>query len=114
MTDPLALLLECIGFDWDQGNAEKNWIRHQVSQAECEELFLNDPLVVAPDEKHSGAEPRYYVLGQTDAGRALFVVVTIRAKLIRVISARDMSKREAKEYQRAQDDEEDDSAAAEV
>ncbi len=108
------LLLECVGFEWDQGNSEKNWARHQVSRAECEELFLNDPLVAALDEKHSATEPRYYVLGQTDAGRGLFVVVAIRAKLIRVISARDMNKRETKEYQRAQDDEENGSTPAKV
>lgn len=92
MTDPLVPLLECTGFDWDEGNSEKNWIKQQVSRAECEELFFNEPLVVAPDERHSADEPRYYVLGQTDEGRRVFVVVTIRDKLIRVISARDMRK----------------------
>jgi hypothetical protein len=46
-------------------------------------------------------EPRYYVLGQTDAGRKLFVVVTVRRELIRVISARDMNRRERKEYEDA-------------
>lgn len=98
MVDHLARLLECVGFEWDEGNSEKNWLKHQVGRAECEELFFNDPLLIAPDEKHSEAEPRYYILGQTDAGRRLFVVVTLRNKLMRVISARDMSRREAKEY----------------
>jgi len=105
MADPLAPLLECIGFEWDEGNSEKNWIKHRVSRAECEELFFNEPLVATPDEKHSENEPRYYVLGQTDEGRRLFVVVTIRDKLIRVISAREMSRREAKEYERAETEE---------
>jgi len=104
--DPLlAALLACTGFEWNVGNSDKNWIKHKVSRAECEELFLNEPLIVAPDEKHSGVEPRLYVLGQTDASRRLFVVVTIRDELIRVISARDMSKREAKEYEDAQGEE---------
>jgi uncharacterized DUF497 family protein len=102
MPDPIALLLECTGFEWDEGNSEKNWIKHQVSRAECEEVFFNEPLVAATDEKHSQAEPRHYVLGQTDAGRRLFVVLTIREKLIRVISARNMSRREVKEYESAQ------------
>jgi uncharacterized DUF497 family protein len=102
MTDPLDLVLECTGFQWDAGNAEKNWIRHQVSRAECEELFFNEPLIVAPDAQHSTREPRFYVLGQTDEGRLLFAVFTVRNKLIRVISARDMNKREEKEYERAQ------------
>jgi hypothetical protein len=54
------------------------------------------------DEGHSATEARFYALGQTDAGRGLFVVFTIRGALIRVISARDMSRGERKEYQRAQ------------
>ena len=105
MADSLAALLDCTGFEWDEGNSEKNWIKHQVSRAECEELFFNEPLVAAPDEKHSEGEPRYYVLGQTDEGRRLFVVVTLRDKLIRVISARAMSRHEAKEYDGAQTEE---------
>jgi uncharacterized DUF497 family protein len=105
MADPIVLLLECTGFEWDEGNSEKNWIKHQVSRAACEEVFFNDPLVAAPDEKHSEDEPRFYVLGQTDEGRRLFLVVTIRNKLIRVISARDMSRREEKEYEGAQTEE---------
>jgi uncharacterized DUF497 family protein len=105
MVDPLASLLECTGFEWDEGNSEKNRIKHQVSRAGCEELFFNEPLVAAPDEKLSEGDPRYYVLGQTDDGRRLFVLVTIRDKLIRVISARDMSRREAKEYEGAEGEE---------
>ena len=102
MTDPLEQLRECTGFQWDEGNVEKNWIRHRVSPVECEEVFFNEPLVVAPDVKHSDAEPRLHALSQTDRGRFLFLVFTIREKLIRVISARDMSRREKKEYERAQ------------
>jgi uncharacterized protein len=97
VTDPLALLLACTGFDWDEGNSDKSWVIHQVSRSECEELFFNQPLIAAPDEKHSESEARHYVLGQTDAGRRLFIVMTIRDKLIRNISARDMSRREEKE-----------------
>ncbi len=101
MTDPLDSLHDCTGFEWDEGNSEKNWIKHQVSRGECEELFFNEPLAAARDDKHSEDEPRYYVLGQTDEGRRLFVVVTIRDKLIRVIAARNMSRREEKEYEGA-------------
>ena len=102
MTDPLGQLLDCTGFQWDEGNAEKNWIKHKVSRAECEEAFYSDPLLVALDVRHSQAEPRLYALGQTDEGRLLFVVFTIRERLIRVISARDMRQRERKEYEHAQ------------
>ena len=105
----IELLAQCTGFEWDEGNREKNWIRHRVSVAECEQVFFNAPLLVAPDEEHSGGEPRYYALGQTNAGRRLFVVVTIRENLIRVISARDMSPRERKECEDAQEGIESDS-----
>ena len=67
--------------------------------AECEEVFFNRPLVIADDEKHSAAEERLYALGQTDAARLLFVVFTMRGRLIRVISARNMSRNERKVYQ---------------
>jgi len=88
-------------FDWDGGNAEKNWLRHRVSQAESEQVFLNLPLVVAEDELHSGTELRHYALGRTDAGRLLFVVYTLRGGKVRIISARDMIRRERKEYEHA-------------
>jgi len=103
-------LLTCTGLEWDESNREKNWIRHQVSAPECEQLFFNTPLLVAEDEQHSSIEPRYYVLGQTDAGRKRFVVVTVRGELIRVISARDMSRRERKEYENARKGAEEDTA----
>ena len=87
------------GFDWDEGNLLKNWERHRVSAAECEQVFFNQPLVAAPDQKHSGRESRFYALGQTDGGRLLFVVFTLRRSLIRVISGRDMNRREKKEFE---------------
>jgi uncharacterized DUF497 family protein len=95
----IDLFLECTGFDWDEGNVEKNWISHKVTAAECEQIFFNLPLVVADDVKHSQKENRFYALGQTDAGRLLFLVFTIRRKLIRVISAREMKRKERKVYQ---------------
>lgn len=97
-------LLACTGFEWDRANAEKIWERHGVSPGECEEVFFKAPFFVARDQKHSQKESRYYALGQTEAGRRLFVVFTIRGRLIRVVSARDMSRRERKEYERAQEE----------
>lgn len=86
------------GFDWDDGNYKKNWTRHGVSAAECEEVFFNRPVVAAPDPVHSGGEPRFCLLGHTDRGRELFVVFTARATLIRVISARGMTRKEREVY----------------
>lgn len=92
------LLQECVGFDWDEGNIEKNWLKHKVLPFECEQIFFNQPLIVVHDAKHSQDEMRYYALGRTDTDRHLFVVFTIRGELIGVISARDMSKNEKKVY----------------
>jgi uncharacterized DUF497 family protein len=86
------------GFEWDEGNRDKNWINHQVSNTECEEVFFNLPLLLRPDLTHSTTEDRYFVLGQTNTGRHLFIAFTIRNDKIRVISARDMSKKEGTAY----------------
>lgn len=92
------LVEECEGLQWDAGNSAKIWTRHQVTPAECEEIFFNLPLIVAEDEVHSADEVRMYSLGRSDAGRFLFIVFTISGRLIRVISARDMSRKERKVY----------------
>lgn len=89
---------KCKGFEWDQGNSLKNWFRHKVSQGECEQVFFNQPLIVHEDLKHSKNEERWFLLGRSDSGRFLFIVFTIRKNLIRVISARDMNKKERKIY----------------
>ncbi|MDP1574308.1 MAG: BrnT family toxin [Coxiellaceae bacterium] len=94
----MDILNELQGFQWDNGNIQKNWLKHQVSQTECEEVFFNDPLLLFEDQKHSERESRNYVLGKTNRERKLFIVFTVRSKCIRVISARDMSKRERHIY----------------
>lgn len=93
-------ILSCAGFQWDDGNSKKNWISHQVTKSECEQIFFNQPLIIGNDEKHSQTERRFYVLGQTDSTRQLFIVCTIRENLIRIISARDMSKKERGVYRK--------------
>jgi len=94
------LLLECTGFEWDAGNKDKNWIKHQVSNSECEQIFFNRPLIVHFDEKHSDMENRFYALGHTDLGRMLFVIFTIRNEKIRITSARDMDRKEREIYKK--------------
>jgi len=88
-------LFDFTGFDWDEGNRDKNQIKHNVGNYEAEEIFFNTPLIIKPDEKHSGNEMRYYALGNTDSGRKLFISFTIRGSLVRIISARDMTKKES-------------------
>ena len=91
-----------IAFDWDEGNARKN-DKHDVSKAEVEQVFLNLPLLLADDSKHSLKEPRLHALGQTDQGRRLHVTFTEReaGTLIRPISARAMSRKERAAYEQA-------------
>jgi len=98
MMDPDKWLASCVGFDWDKGNSGKNWLKHRVAPHECEEVFFNQPLVVATDEDHSQSEIRFFALGQTDAQRQIFIAFTVRGQLIRVISARDMSHKERGVY----------------
>lgn len=88
------------GFDWDGGNARKNE-RHGVTQAEAEQAFFDQRLFVAPDPGHSSAEPRFHALGNTVAGRLLHVAFTLRfdGTRIRVISARDASRKERSIYE---------------
>ena len=90
---------DCEGFEWDSANSVKNWTKHSVTPGECEQTFFNEPIVVSPDEKHSQKEARYFVLGKTDQDRRLFVVFTKRNGLIRVVSARDMNKKERVIYE---------------
>lgn len=98
--DIAELLSRVSGFQWDSGNIEKNWNTHRVTFGECEQAFFNRPLVLAQDVKHSAAEARFSALARTDADRRLFLAFTIRDKLVRVISARDMSRIERREYEK--------------
>ena len=100
--DVFERLAACTGFDWDDGNAPKIWARHRVSQGECEQAFFGEPLLVAPDPRHSGREERWAALGQTLDGRGLAIVFTLRGDRIRPISARDMNRKERTLYGKAE------------
>ncbi len=89
-----------LGFDWDQWNREKNEKRHGVTTMECEQAFFNKPLIISHDEKHSQEEMRYFSLGKTHAKRLLTIVFTLRNGKVRVISARPMSRKERKLYEK--------------
>jgi len=88
------------GFDWDDGNSRKN-DKHGVTAAEAEQVFFNDPLLVLTDSVHSRSEPRYHALGKTGSGRRLHITFTLRLdnSNIRVISARDMHRKERGIYE---------------
>ena len=88
------------GFDWDDGNARKSLLKHGVSRAEAEQVFIGEPLL-AEDFAHGQAEARFQALGQTVEGRRLHVTFTLRdnGRKSRIISARDMNRRERNCYE---------------
>ena len=94
------LVSQCEGFEWDKGNSSKSWLKHGVTPGEAEQAFFNEPSVLWADQKHSGQEDRFLVLGYTDQGRLLFIVFTVRKNLVRVISARNMNKKERDAYEK--------------
>jgi hypothetical protein len=98
----VADLSKVIGFEWDEGNARKNE-QHGVSKAEAEQVFFNSPLLVLPDGSHSEIELRFHALGKTNDRRLLRVTFTLRDadQFIRVISARDMHRKERSIYEQA-------------
>jgi hypothetical protein len=99
MTD----LDQITGFEWDDGNSRKSADKHDVSQAEAESIFFNDPLIVVEDLKHSETERRFHALGRTAQDRLLHITFTLRQNgtMIRVISARDMHRKERKVHEQA-------------
>ncbi len=95
----MVILPEMLTFDWDEGNREKNQISHGIMWIDAEEVFFNRPLMIHSDEGHSKVEARYQALGRTNKDRKVFVVFTIRKNKIRIISIRDMNKKEKAAYE---------------
>ena len=89
-----------VSFDWDSANIEKNWKKHNVGQKESEEIFGNKPLIILKDVKHSQVEDRFIAYGATNKNRKLHIVFTVRKDKIRVISARNQSKKERSFYEK--------------
>jgi uncharacterized DUF497 family protein len=90
---------EPVEFDWDGGNIGKN-LKHNVEDKEAEETFKNESEFVFRDEMHSLSEDRYMLWGITNRGRKLSIFFTIRENKVRIISARDMTNKERKEYEK--------------
>lgn len=88
-----------ISFDWDEGNHEKNWKKHGVDLKECEQVFFDSQIKFFEDPEHSTTENRFLAYGQTEKERKLVLVFTIRRQKIRIISARDQSKKERSVYE---------------
>jgi hypothetical protein len=96
----MITIKEPFRFEWDKGNKDKNWLKHRVTNEECEEVFFDKNKKILKDVLHSDKEKRFIILGKTKKGRLLFVVFTIRNKKIRVISTRDINKKEVILYEK--------------
>jgi len=94
----VRILPKPIAFEWDKGNIDKNLKKHNVNDKEAEEVFGNKPIFIFKDDQHSISEKRFMIWGVNNERRKLAVIFTIRKDKIRVISARDMHKKERREY----------------
>lgn len=88
-----------IELQWDEGNIKKN-NKHNVDDREAEEVFFDEHRVIFKDIIHSGNEQRFKILGKTKRLRLLFVVFTKRGRKIRIISARDINRKEVYLYEK--------------
>lgn len=96
----MRIITSPVTFEWDPGNSTKNLEKHHVTIQESEEVFTSQPLIVAEDQKHSNIEQRFQALGKTNNNRKLFLSFTLRGNKIRIISIRDMNKKEIKAYEK--------------
>lgn len=97
----MITIKEPIKFIWDKGNIDKNWEKHKVANRECEEVFFDKNKKIYKDELHSNKEVRFILLGKTKKGRLLYTVFTVRKKKIKVISARDINRKERRLYEKS-------------
>lgn len=98
----MRILPDPIAFEWNKGNIDKNLKKHKVTNKETEEVFENKPLFISEDIKHSKFEKRYQALGITNNYKLLFLSFTVRKDKVRIISARNMSKKERRTYEKIQ------------
>lgn len=96
----VGLFENIIGFEWDKFNKDKNFLKHSVANGECEEVFFDDDKKLFKDALHSRLEKRYIFIGKTKRKRLLFIVFTVRNNFIRIISARDLNKKERRLYEK--------------
>lgn len=95
----MNILPKPISFEWDKWNIDKSFKKHNVTNIEAEEIFVNKPLKTFKNKKHSQKEFRFSALGITNKKRRLYVSFTIRDNKIRIISARDQSRKERRLYE---------------
>ena len=95
----MEIFKDPLQFEWDQGNKDKNFLKHRVTHQEAEEAFFDPHKKLLKGNAYE-AENRYLVIGKTKKERLLFVVFTVRGNKIRVISARNLNKKERPLYEK--------------
>lgn len=95
----MKILKELLEFEWDKGNTTKN-LKHQVGDREAEEPFFDNDKIIYKDIFHSQKEKRFILIGKTKIKRLLYMVFTKRKNKIRIISARDVNRKEVKIYEK--------------
>jgi len=95
----ITYMVKPLGFEWNRYNKDKNWIKHKIDYKECEEVFFNKPLKIVNDPRHSLEEKRFVAYGITNQSKKLTIVFTKRGEKIRVISARNQSRKERSKYE---------------
>ncbi len=93
-------LPEPLEFEWDEANKNKIWLKHKLSAEECEEAFSTEQIFRQADELHSDKENRYILIGNTKKSKKIFIIYTLRKNKVRVISARNMHKKEQNFYEK--------------
>ncbi len=86
-------------FDWDDSKAETNFIKHAVSFLEAVSVFDDEFSITFRDPDHSAGEERFVIIGHSQRGRLLFVSHADRDDRSRIISAREVTRRERKVYE---------------
>ena len=86
-------------FEWDTAKAEANMRKHGISFDEAGSAFLDQLALSGPDPDHSMGEPRYITFGMSSLGRLLAVFHTHCPGIIRIISARRVTRAERKLYE---------------
>lgn len=97
----MDLFKKPISFEWDSGNREKNWAKHRVANEESEEVFFDSHKRILKQVLYHEEEERFLLVGKTKRERLLLVVFTIRGEKVRVISSRDLNRKERILYEEA-------------
>ena len=87
-------------FEWDEHKAAANESKHGVSFEEAATCFYDQHQVAFYDPDHSQEEDREILIARSESGRLLLVVYTIRGEGIRIISARQTTRKETRDYER--------------